>query len=100
MARVTVVEGRIIDTRAHHVLYSALGFPGDSGGALLIEIDQSGNYCVFGVHIESVNAARERSDQNESIGEAVNDLSQSVKSLIRSSAEGYIGVLIDDDMLR
>jgi len=96
---VTVVEGRIINATQHHVLYNSVCFQGDSGGALLIDTDRTGNYCVFGVHTMSTNAARELAIQNDSAEEVLNNISASVASLVRNSAEAYIGVRIVPDML-
>jgi hypothetical protein len=45
------------------------------------------------MHLEGVNAARETLEQKEAIDDRLTELEESVKSLVKSTAQGGFGLL-------
>jgi len=87
---------RITHLHSRHFLYDAVAFDGDSGGAVVVA--RTGE--VFGLHTGIVNAARELLERKEAVGERLNNVELSVKSLIRGTAFGCLGVRLDSDAAR
>ena len=100
-----VFKGAVSKAHARHFVYDCPSFSGDSGGALILS---NGN--VVGIHVETVNEARERlrlqdvDSDIESIKELnrrvqdvqarVEDVAKSVNSLTDSLSSGAIGISI------
>ena len=93
---VTWHGARLTRLHARHFLYDAMAFDGDSGGAVVVA--RTGE--VFGLHTEIVNAARELLQRKEAVGDRLNNVELSVKSLIRGTAFGCLGVRLDCDAAR
>jgi len=89
-------HARIVGLHPRHLLYDSSAFDGDSGGAIVVA--RTGN--VIGLHSELVNAARELILRKDDIGERLNDVEQSVLSLIQGTSSGCVGVRLDCDVAR
>lgn len=57
------------------------------GGAVIIS-----NGEIIGMHVETVNQARERLGRSNTVSNRLDDVEQSVDSLIRGLSSGSIGV--------
>ena len=89
-------QARIVSLHPNNFVYDSVAFDGDSGGAIVVARTGS----VIGLHCELVNAARELIAQKENVGERLNTIEESVKSLIRSSSSGCVGVRLDSVIVR
>jgi hypothetical protein len=89
-------HARIVGLHPRHLLYDSTAFDGDSGGAIVVA--RTGN--VIGLHSELVNAARELIARKDDFGERLNDVEQSVMSLIRGTTSGCVGVRLDCGVTR
>ena len=84
-------QARIVSLHPNNFVYDSVAFDGDSGGAVVVA--RTG--AVIGLHCELVNAARELIAHKEDVGERLNSIEESVKSLIRGSSSGCVGVRLD-----
>lgn len=89
-------KARVVLVHAHTILYDAPAFDGDSGGATVVA--RTG--VVIGLHRELVNAARELIEQKRDLGERLDGFEASLRSLIRGTAFGCVGVRVDCDVVR
>lgn len=85
-------SARIVRYHGRHFMYDAQAFNGDSGGAIVVA--RTGE--VIGLHQELVSHARELIEHAEDTDEQLNAIMVSIKSLIRSSAFGCVGLRLDD----
>lgn len=94
---VGIFRGNISKAHPRHFVYDCPTFAGDSGGAIIF---YNGN--AFGVHVETVNQARERRrlqslEDNKSTKNIVAHLEEveaSVDSLISSLSSGALGISV------
>lgn len=77
-----------ISRTRRHFTYECDSWSGDSGSAIVAYRGE-----VVGMHLEGVNAARETLEQKEAIDDRLTELQQSVKSLVKSTAQGGFGLL-------
>lgn len=84
---VGIFRGIVVKLHPHHLCYDCPSFSGDSGGAVILS-----NGGIIGMHIETVNQARERLRQASVGSNKLHDIDQSVESLIRSISSGSIGL--------
>ena len=89
-------HARVVRFHPHNFLFDSPAFDGDSGGAIVVA--RTGE--VIGLHKELVNAARELLEQKASVGVRLNRVEDSVRSLIRGSSSGCVGVRLDSDIAR
>ena len=89
-------QARIVSLHPNNFVYDSVAFDGDSGGAVVVA--RTG--AVIGLHCELVNAARELITRKENVGDRLNTIEESVKSLIHGSASGCVGVRLDSAILR
>ena len=89
-------QARIVSLHPNNFVYDSVAFDGDSGGAVVVA--RTG--AVIGLHCELVNAARELIAHKEDVGERLNSIEESVKSLIHGSSSGCVGVRIDSAIVR
>jgi len=89
-------QARIVSLHPNNFVYDSVAFDGDTGGAVVVA--RTG--AVIGLHIELVNAARERITWKENGGERLNTIEESVKSLIHGSSSGCVGVRLDSVIVR
>ena len=76
----------------HHLVYTSNLFSGDSGVALIHSSDGS----VLGIHLETVNEAKDHIDKGAYVLE---DVAKSVSSLISGLSQGFIGLRLDCDIV-
>lgn len=89
-------HARVVRVHPHNFLYDSPPFDGDSGGAIVVA--RTGE--VIGLHKELVNAARELLEHKATVGERLSRVEVSVKSLIKGSSFGCVGVRLDSDIAR
>jgi S1-C subfamily serine protease len=89
-------HARVVRFHPHNFLFDSPAFDGDSGGAIVVA--RTGE--VIGLHRELVNAARELLEQKASADVRLNRVEASVRSLIRGSSSGCVGVRLDSDIAR
>ena len=89
-------HARVVRFHPHSFLYDSPPFDGDSGGAVVVA--RTGE--VIGLHKELVNAARELLEHKATLGERLSRVEVSVKSLIKGTSFGCIGVRLDSNIAR
>ena len=89
-------QARIVSLHPNNFVYDSSAFDGDSGGAIVVA--RTG--AVIGLHCELVNAARELIAHKEDVGERLNSIEESVKSLIHGTSSGCVGVRLDSAIVR
>jgi hypothetical protein len=85
--QVGFMPGRVTKIGRRHFLFDGSSFSGDSGGAVILALSQQ----VVGIHLETVNQARERISQ-ASVKERLNAVEQSVDSLVRGLHSGSLAL--------
>ena len=85
---VGIMQGTVVKVSTNHFLYQSMTFGGDSGSALTLV---GGN--VIGLHLAGVNEARERLEQMATLKDRLNEVENSVDSLIKGTAHGCLGLL-------
>jgi hypothetical protein len=76
-----------VKVSVHHMLYTSSAFNGYSGGAVVLAKDGTAR----GIHLETVNKAKEKLQH----GEVMHEIVESINSLISSSASGFIALRLD-----
>jgi len=84
---VSVIRGFVERCHSYHFTYDTSCFSGETGGAVII-LDG----LVIGMHVETVNQARERLLRALTVKGRLDDVEQSVDSLVKRSASGCIAI--------
>lgn len=74
----------------HHIAYDASTFDGDCDGALILQR----NFTVIGMYQETINRARELK-RLQATKDRLDDVEDSVESLIRGSSSGAVALRLD-----
>jgi V8-like Glu-specific endopeptidase len=88
-----VMSAQIIRKSKNHLVYSSNLFSGDSGGAVIFT--KSGE--VIGLHLETVNQA---SEELEHGSYTLEDVANSVNSVIQGFSQGFLGLRLDSEMIQ
>lgn len=70
-------------------LYQSNTYTGDSGAAVILA-----DGVVVGVHREGVNAAKARTEQEDSLDERMAEVEHSVDSLVKNTSSGSIATYV------
>ena len=83
-----VIPATLMKYSDHYIAYSSNLFSGDSGAALIHATDG----FVIGIHLETVNQAKEALERDEI---RVHDVAVSVNCLVKGLSQGFVGLRLD-----
>lgn len=88
-----MIPAHVYRKSQNHIVYFSHLFSGDSGGAIIFS--KSGE--VIGLHLETVNQAI---DELEHESYTVEDVANSVKSVIQGLSQGFLGLRLDSEIIQ